>query len=197
MANGATNQILLGSANNSTTVTWGCIVANVVGNGGRAWISNESGNRGFSANAPGGFYTSLTSLIQIGGGAITNPAFIAFSYTDNGPWYGVRTELSTGKILTASGTLGLGTVATDNTFGVTFIGKLWNNNEHATLQIAAFAKTLTQMSQQQMLAWAKDPWSFWYPRIYKRSLVGSAAPPPPPPPDTGPVRLVGLADVDF
>ncbi len=178
-ASGATNKILVGTQNNSTIVTFAAIFTNHNFKVGRTWCANEAGNRGLGlTNNNPCCYSNLSNLLQCGPSDTytAGPIFIAYSYMDNGPWNAIRRDLRTGRIYTSSGTLGVGAVATDNTFGVTFIGQLWNGNEHATFNIAAFAKTLNYVGPGGMRFWAEDPWGYWRPRhriIHVGSLISA------------------------
>ncbi len=176
---GATNKILVGTVNNSTTITYAAIITNEIFKTGRTWCANEAGNRGLGlTNNNACCYSNLSNLLQCGPSDLytAGPVFYAYSFSDNGPWYAIRRDLRTGRTYTASGTLGVGAVATDNTFGVTFIGQLWNGNEHARFDIAAFTKTLKQMNPSELAYWANDPWGYWYPRHRVIHVGVTAAP---------------------
>lgn len=135
---------------------------------------------------------SLISLAFPGGGTglsiasptFTNgiPFFIAVSATQVGSnfiWNYAIVNLQSGQIFSGSGTTAsTGPVAPNGTYmvGNTPAGfHPANGNLAATMFAPAF------FSKAQLLQWAQDPWSFWYPRSLDLSMMlGGIAPSMPP-----------------
>lgn len=98
------------------------------------------------------------------------PFFFAASSTgSSGVTRAVAVNLNTGQIYTSTGLAGIG-VAGNKAFhlggfsGNSFVGSI----------AAAFLGQGYSLSLSQLLAWAQDPWSFWYPDPFNFDYVGSS-----------------------
>jgi len=91
---------------------------------------------------------------------VSVPYFLAASAASTGTAYMVQCNLKTGAIL-----IGSGTANSLSGNGAMFIG----NNALAGTDpflgyIAAIMFGSVSLGLQQLIAWASDPWAFWYPR---------------------------------
>jgi hypothetical protein len=98
------------------------------------------------------------------------PIFLASSFNiATGEMLAVMTNLRTGQIFfdQAIGVVGGSYTPSDGTL---HIGAF---NRNSGRSVAAVMHSADKVSRSQMLAWAEDPWSFWYPRVEPKFLVGT------------------------
>jgi hypothetical protein len=87
--------------------------------------------------------------------------FVAVSYISGiGPANFVWTNLATGQVTTS---VVAGTTATTASDGNCTVGAYWVAGQGSG-PVAAASYSATYLSLPKLLAWAVDPWSFWYPR---------------------------------
>ncbi len=117
-------------------------------------LSVFSGNLFFTDNNAG----DVNSTIPL---AANTPYFVVASKNGNASnYYFLALNLNTGVIATSVVNLGLAGVSGQS--GYT-IGEEYEFSTFYQGTIAAVMHAAAAMSPQQMLAWAADPWSFWYP----------------------------------
>lgn len=138
----------------------------LLGNGGAGAIGISLFLRGSVGSAlafgPIGIGTSPNAMFVPVAGV---PYFIAASASfaaSNGPTNFIAINLNTGQISTTSVLGNTGTPITPD--GSYTIGNLQNNKTLPLLGgIAAVMHSTAFLSAPQLLQWASDPWSFWYP----------------------------------
>jgi hypothetical protein len=161
--------------------TFGCIFIPNASIGNATLISTSS-------NASGGFRLSLNSLVPIvtvngnSGPIMTGtslvigvPYFCGFSYSPNVASNAtfVLMRLDTGAILTSSPAYGaLSSQASSGTYSV---GTRVSGNLVSDSTIAAIMYSSALMSKAQLLQWAQDPWSFWYPQKFDLNMMLGAS----------------------
>ena len=131
---------------------------------GYALQINSSGAMTFYNNASG--ITGASSFSLIAGTAY----FLGGSY-NSGVANFVAVNLQNGQIQTSS-TTGMSTANTAPD-GAYLIGSDQFGNSSAS-SIAAIMVSSNLMSIQQLLQWAQDPWSFWYPNHFDLENILSA-----------------------
>jgi hypothetical protein len=136
----------------------------VAGAGSYQNITTFRGNAGLWLKSTG---TALNPNIYIGSDnvfSITltsgNAYFIAISGTPvaGNKFSAVVRSLSTGQIFSGSVTIGT-SQTTDDSF--MYVGEDGNEASFCAIATSMYSRTL--LSMPQLLEWAGDPWSFWYP----------------------------------
>ena len=136
---------------NVTGFTSGTFVFSTSNNFGPGYYNN---NAFFPTNSN---YFTGSSLLGFSG-----PCFMALSGSNNGIQNGIILSLKTGKFVTFSATnSGFVSSSTGSTL---YIGA--QNSSFANYlpgSVSAVMASGSLLSMQQLLSWASDPWSFWYP----------------------------------
>ena len=162
---------------NSPIALTGAWIFKYVGNTANpqyAFNDNAAGANGFGVSN-GGLYAYIggTGLPQGGSIALTAGVtyFIAMSAvksaSGNATVYLVATRLDTGTITTGSITGSIGASAGD---GNLYIGNRGTNTRQLDGNLAALMVSNRSLSASQLLAWAADPWAFWYPYTMLQTL---------------------------
>ena len=133
-------------------------------NGSGNWLPTVLPSNNFGCYMNG----NLDSTIPAVAGT---PYFVAISaYTSLKINFVVK-NLATGAVRSNS----ISSNATSSVAGAYYIGN--NNGSQGALSLVAAAMTsYTYLSVAQLLAWADDPWSFWYPRNLDLSFLLRAPP---------------------
>lgn len=149
---------------------WKGLVSNVTGNAG----NNPQLSINFDTpNHPDVWYAGNqhpASALPLND---NTPYFIACSISapgSNGKCFYVVTDLSTGTVRSQLVTADLTGVAASGSGGVLF-ANTYNHSQSFPGYLAAGMMASQYTSPQDMLAWAADPWSFWFPRS-SRSFRG-------------------------
>lgn len=117
---------------------------------------------GLSIAGPGGSLAAGASLGSVSTGV---PYFGAFSFTGTSALAALLLRMDTGVIKTATGAPTGSPVAPNGTYRIGL-------NSQSSIAAVMFSTSFLQLPQ--LLAWAADPWAFWYPRR-DTVLVGAAA----------------------
>lgn len=127
-------------------------------------FGTASGNSHFGAYFTGGLDTGISAADNI-------PYFYALSIEGGASYNAVVVNLSNGKVSQASATTTL-------TPGVNASPTIL---KASTIYIDAYVACMMQaptfLSMQQLLAWAADPWAFWYPRTLNNLIFSSLCSP--------------------
>lgn len=89
------------------------------------------------------------------------PIFFAVSVQSATRYTYIVTRLDNGVSMSGGATTATALTAGDTSI---YVGNRGTNSRQANGKIAAVAHSASFMSAAQLLAWANDPWSFWYPR---------------------------------
>jgi hypothetical protein len=95
------------------------------------------------------------------------PYFLAISITSGAAVF-VLKNLSTGSVI--SNTLTSVTMPTGIGNGINLVGRVSYGPQYLNGIMAAAMYSEEHLSLQQLLAWAADPWSFWYPATVENLL---------------------------
>lgn len=117
--------------------------------------------------------TSTYSVIQL---AANTPYFVAVSANSSVGVF-VVVNLLTGAIQTATVTQAIGFFTPSSTWN---IGGQSVSTGRGGSRIAAIMYSVATLSLQQLLAWAQNPWDFWYPPTALDLIQSSLQTPPPP-----------------
>jgi hypothetical protein len=167
--------------NDSSSVTFAAIFRSTVDNNGFRGILNfNSSFSGIYLQGPGAAPPTQVELWNTAGffasPAVLTPFprafFIAISSDATGTRY-IATDLATGKISTGTNARVYTTSAGDTTL---LVGN--DNGDPSLCNVAAAMYSKTSLSVPQLLAWANDPWSFWYPnRFDLQQCLANPVPP--------------------
>jgi len=134
---------------------------------GHAYVCSTSSTGGNGQQIdvhPSGFITfndwstNISSAIGFFGGA---PMFYAVSNAAGLGCNAIGVNLITGQVATSFGNSFTGTSTNDGTFTI----MRGPGAGSSTLKFATLMSSRSAVSPQDLLAWAADPWSFWYPRV--------------------------------
>lgn len=102
----------------------------------------------------------------------TDPWFVGISGTLGGTIYGVIMNMKTGQMFTGSTAAG-GAGASNGTYSVGTGGSAFGTRLLGPTMYSAVA-----MNLDRLMAWAQNPWSFWYPdSLLEAELVGASVAP--------------------
>lgn len=158
----------------AATITFAAIIQFVsLGSSYQTLITglNSSGNLVFSVD-------NSSAIVYLGAnvGGITIsagiPYFLAFSVSGNS-FAQVALNLKNGSILTNSGSNSRSITSNNSTV---YFGASSASSQNSNCYMAAAMYSPAYLSLPQLLAWAADPWAFWYPITYFDSLDWLKAP---------------------
>lgn len=186
-------------AGNSTVAPTTCTFGAIAFNGPNAannWIYIGNHTNNVTAPLMGCLGASFQLFADNGGASVdsgiplaaSEPVFVAASYSVAGGAVNfVARNLRNGLLLASTKTNNFTAVAGDGIYCVNGDG----SGDTSDCTVAAAMYSLAALSPAQLLAWAADPWAFWYPDInfIDDFIVGSATPTPPGP---GPNFLTSL-----
>lgn len=126
--------------------------------------STNSSNTGLGlaiANSSSVFATNVSSVNNVSSltAVVGHPYFVAASITTT-TLHMVVADLSTGKIVSNAFAAAY-TLSSANTF---FLLNVPGSGSSFAGLMAAAMQSSALLTAPQLLAWANDPWSFWYPR---------------------------------
>lgn len=104
--------------------------------------------------------------------ALNVPYFVAISIDSSNTWNAVATNLMTGQIRAAT-KFATATVPSAGT-GICH-GNSYNHNQPLNGYLAVSMYSNKGMTLADMLQWAADPWSYWYPDNTDDEIVGIIA----------------------
>lgn len=140
-----------------------------------AGASGVNGGGLIGVNSTGVLQVHVSGANNIATGlavAANIPYFAAVSFKNGAQWAAVLLNLASGALKYASGTTALTQSVAGTNIGIGYAfgssGINFGGNLSATNYTAAF------LSLSQLMAWAEDPWSYWFPRRTLQ-IVGVAA----------------------
>lgn len=132
------------------------IIQNDFGSASGVGIRNNTGALQFYASSLGSNLSPFFCFV------VGVPTFFAVSVSGSlGTANFLSKRLDTGAVLTSSTTLAYSITRAPN--GTYVVGNSTSANQGCGGSIGAVMFAPTFMSGQQLLKWADDPWSFWYP----------------------------------
>ena len=154
----------------STGITLAAIVSNpLTGGGGYQTIYTDNSCELDIRSQTGMFFYTSGGSFQNFNMVANAPYFTITSVSSSSGIYAQTLfNLSTGTLLTASGTTSSNTLST-GTIQIGYQGgsQIFNG------KIAAVAVIKSYINLSTQYAWAQDPWSFWYPDIFGLDYVGA------------------------
>jgi hypothetical protein len=133
----------------------------------QGFLSGGTNTLGVELNNSGPYFSTFTTSLNV-------PYFVVASATTGSVINFLALNLLSGQIQTQSITAE--TVAVESS-GLGYVGNKTGGARPATAYVAATMMGGVYLSPTDLLAWAQDPWSFWYPSIdVDDFIVGTSSP---------------------
>lgn len=138
--------------------SFNCVFSNTLGGSAGGWEIRIISNGNLTANINGG--SNVTNNVIL---TPNVPYFVAVSLIDGVSLNYIAANFNTGEIQSDTQPWSGVTLASGGPLSGTYVV----GNVVGTINLSGYISAAMYMprylSQQQLLQWAKDPWSFWYP----------------------------------